>query len=81
MSIFQCDQCGCAENTALSDGGYLGGRLEPEAAKGRGLEPKGHYCSFCWSGTWHGKFERKFYPLGTMETDRQGNLKAKEKKK
>ena len=22
MSLFQCDKCGCVENTATSDGGY-----------------------------------------------------------
>ena len=25
-------------------------------------------------GLWHGKFERKFYPLGSMKTNREGNL-------
>ena len=23
MSLFQCDKCGCVENTACSDGGYM----------------------------------------------------------
>ncbi len=77
MSVFQCTKCGCAENTALSDGGYFGGRLSPQEAITKGLLPSGNYCSFCWGGMWHGKFERKFYPLGTMQTDRYGNLQPK----
>jgi hypothetical protein len=76
MSIFQCSGCGCAENTALTHG-YFGPRFNPEYAKSRNLlDPNGHYCSSCWSGEWHGKFEQKFYPLKTMETDHEGNLRA-----
>jgi hypothetical protein len=73
MSIFQCTKCGCAENTALSFG-YHGGIFDPQEAKNKGLDPDGRYCSVCWDGEWHGKFPRKFYPLGTMQTDRYGNL-------
>ncbi len=76
MSIYQCSKCGCAENTALSEGAR-GPVWNPESATKRNLDPKGRYCSFCWDGAWHGRFERKFYPIGTMETNRDGNLQEK----
>jgi hypothetical protein len=76
MSIFQCDSCGCAENTALSRG-VFGPRFQPEKAADNKLDPKGRYCSSCWDGVWHGKFERRFYPMGSMVTDHEGNLKPR----
>lgn len=77
MSLYQCDKCGGRENTALSDGGYLAHLLWPEELVERGLDPEGEYCSLCYSGKWHGKFPQEFYPLGSMETNRDGNLSPK----
>ena len=82
MSIYQCDECGCAENTAL---GWYHCRdwkdVTPPEMLGKKL------CSACGPthypdgtpiekmGKWHGRFERTFYPKGTMETDERGNLR------
>ena len=43
----------------------------------KGLKPGGRYCSACWTGEWHGKLERIFYPPGSMTTDHEGNLKPR----
>ncbi len=43
MSLYQCDKCGCVENTAL--GSYWG------------MSDK--LCSECFTGVWHGKFKKK----------------------
>lgn len=75
MSLYQCDKCGARENTALSDGGYLARLIAPEELVEKGLDPKGKYCSECFTGTWHGRFPKTIYPLGTMETDREGSLR------
>jgi len=83
MSIFQCDECGCAENTAC--GWYwLRGSKDYVAPKyfGKAL------CSECGPthfldgsqtglGKWHGKFKKTFYPMGSMETGPDGNLREK----
>ena len=59
MSLFQCDKCGCVENTATSDGGYhikylLDGTTPPDVIESYkevlGLKPKeefGKYCCVC----------------------------------
>lgn len=85
MSIFQCDDCGCAENTAL---GWYHCRNSPDLTPKEKLGKK--LCSACGPtqypngepiedmGKWHGKFERTYYPKGSMETDRYGNLKKKD---
>lgn len=73
MSIFQCDGCGCAENTALTTGRW-GPHFSPDKAVAKGLSPAGRYCSQCWDGKWHGKFPQNFYPKGTMRTNAVGNL-------
>jgi hypothetical protein len=85
MSLFQCQRCGCKENTALACQG-CDGYAETffdwtgfEDRKGKKL------CSVCAPtkykdglptgfGKWHGAFERKFFPLGSMRTDKEGNL-------
>jgi hypothetical protein len=88
MSIYQCEECGCAENTAL--GWYWAkdwkNMVDPKY-EGRAL------CSACgpthfidgtkvprMQGKWHGQFERTFYPKGSMETDEFGNLVEKRSK-
>lgn len=84
MSLYQCEKCGCIENTALGhyhcrnmkdmwDEEYLGKALcsacGPPKFKS-GEKNKG-------VGKWHGEFERKYYPLGTMYTDANGNIAKK----
>lgn len=106
MSLFQCEKCGCCENTALTNASYRmldalvsdDELLKESYRKVLGLESGvklGNYCSACtplWfddrgncgtgpnpspepgEGLWHGKFERVYYPLGSVYTDKQGNL-------
>jgi hypothetical protein len=85
MSLFQCGNCGCCENTALASQG-CDGYAEKffdwtgiEDRKGKKL------CSVCAPtayangvptdyGKWHGVFPRTFLPLGQFRTARNGNL-------
>jgi len=82
MSIYQCDNCGCAENTSL--GAYHSRnseRLTPAGFLGKKL------CSACapttfangkandrFNGLWHGRFKRVFLPKGEFFTNNQGNI-------
>lgn len=87
MSLYQCEHCGCCENTALG--------MQPKTPvewfrwddRFEGIaERKGkHLCSACGPrhykdgtpteyGKWHGEFERVFLPLGAFRTNREGNL-------
>ena len=81
MSLFQCGHCGCQENTAFANSftakWYDWTGIEDR--KGKKL------CSVCSPtkyldgtatkyGKWHGEFKRVYFPMGTMRTDRQGNL-------
>lgn len=86
MSLFQCENCGVRENTALSNQGCQRSRMYDWGGK-EGLKGK-LLCSMCGPvkfrdggktgfGEWHGAFEKKFYALGTMKTDDQGNLVPK----
>ncbi len=82
MSIYQCDECGCAENTAL---GWYHCRTMTDMVDPKYFGKK--LCSVCGPthfldgtpidkmGKWHGKFERTFYPKGTKETGPDGNLR------
>jgi hypothetical protein len=82
VSIYQCEECGCAENTAL--GWYWYNEHKDPKYNKRKL------CSACGPefysdgsstekcGKWHGRFKRKFYPIGSMVTDGHGNLITKE---
>ena len=85
MSLFQCENCGCVENTALSCRGFSGyserffdWSYSPEL-KGKLL------CSACGPskyvtgedteyGKWHNQFKRMFLPLGKLKTNSEGNL-------
>ena len=85
MSLFQCQHCGCCENTALASQG-CNGYAEAffdwaglEECKGKKL------CSVCAPtkysegeptefGVWHGRFPRVFLPLGMFRTAQNGNL-------
>ena len=89
MSLFQCEVCGCCDNTALAAQGFKGFMdrcfdwSEHPERKGKKL------CSACGPakyrdgkptefGAWHGEFKRVFLPLGMFETNRDGNLAHKE---
>lgn len=87
MSLFQCQNCGCKENTALADQGCDG--YAEEFFDWAGLEDrKGKkLCSACAPpkysdgspsglGKWHGEFDRVFLPMGAYRTGRDGNLEA-----
>ena len=85
MSLFQCQQCGCCDNTALAGQGCDGYAVKffdwtgIEDRKGKKL------CSECAPpkfahglptryGAWHGRFNRVFLPMGKFRTARNGNL-------
>ena len=89
MSLFQCEVCGCGENTALSMQGCDGYAATFfdwsgfEGHKGKKL------CSACAPtnykdgkpsglGVWHGQFPRRYLPMGMFKTAQNGNLEHKE---
>jgi hypothetical protein len=84
MSLFQCEECGCCENTALSAQGF---RVLSDCFDWTGIEHKKGklLCSACGPtkysdgteteyGKWHDEFERVFLPMGMFKTNRVGNL-------
>ena len=85
MSIFQCEHCGCAENTALTLCWLKG---ERNCFDWTGMEDRRdkHLCSACSpakfsdgttndeGGAWHDRFDRIFLPKGEFHTNREGNL-------
>ncbi|TCD20943.1 hypothetical protein E0D81_09020 [Lelliottia amnigena] len=89
MSLFQCENCGCCENTALSSQGF-NGFFEKLYDWSYAPERKGmKLCSACGPvkysdgdeteyGDWHGKFDRTYLPKGMFFTNRVGNLEHKE---
>jgi hypothetical protein len=72
MSLFQCEACGCRENTATCN--YWLHDNDDSACRGKKL------CSACDPdiGKWHGQFARVFLPLGMFETNCVGDLAHKE---
>lgn len=84
MSLFQCEVCGCRENTALACQGFYWMTDLFDWSYAPDREGK-KLCSACgpthyksgkpseW-GSWHGKFERVFLPLGMFKTGRRGGL-------
>lgn len=83
MSLFQCEHCGCCENTALSWQGFRW----PADFDWSGLEDRRgkRLCSACGpsksvegsdmeTGKWHGEFPRVYLPMGMFRTARNGNL-------
>lgn len=85
MSLFQCEVCGCCENTALAFQGCDGYSATFfdwtgfEDRKGKKL------CSVCAPtkysdgtptkfGKWHGEFTQTFLPMGMFRTAKNGNL-------
>jgi len=84
MSLFQCENCGCVENTALVSQGI---RDVTEWFDWEGIEERRGIllCSACAPtlladktqsgfGVWHGRFERKYLPMGMFRTAKNGNL-------
>lgn len=85
--MFQCENCGCKENTALSDQRFVWHEEYDwtgiEDRKGKAL------CSACgpakfksgepteYGGKWHGVFERVYLPMGQYKTNAVGNLELK----
>lgn len=85
MSLFQCEKCGCVENTALSSQGF-NGFFEKLYDWSYAPERKGmKLCSACGPvkysdgedteyGGWHNVFPRVYLPVGKFKTNREGNL-------
>jgi hypothetical protein len=84
MSLYQCEHCGCCENTAL---GHYWGADCPNSFDWRGIEDRcgKKLCSACGPkqysdgiptdlGEWHRKFDRAFLPMGMFKTNARGNL-------
>lgn len=85
MSLFQCENCGCAENTALSSQGFVYGSEDFFCWKDKENLKGKHLCSACGPthykngepseyGKWHNEFERVFLPKGKFKTNNVGNL-------
>lgn len=88
MSLFQCENCGCCENTALSYQGHKEYSKIRASFDWSGKEDlKGMMlCSACGpvkfadgadndkSGSWHDRFTRVFLPMGKFKTNSVGNL-------
>ncbi len=81
MSLFQCENCGCVENTACCQ--YHAKDIEqltPKQYLGKEL------CCVCGPthypsgepiedmGEWHNRFKRVFLPKGEWKTNSVGNL-------
>lgn len=84
MSLYQCEHCGCCENTALA--------MQPKTPSDwfdwAGIEDRRgmDLCSACMptkyrdgshtiaKAGWHGQFERVFLPKGMFKTNARGNL-------
>lgn len=82
MSIFQCGVCGSIDNSALT-WWYLKYKMDlwhRSELNGKAL------CSACTPrvfksgdptgmGKWHDKFERRFFKIGSLYTDPEGNVR------
>lgn len=84
MSLFQCEVCGCVENTAMA---FQGIKIMEDNFDFSGIEDrKGKLlCSACAPdkfddgtssglGKWHNAFKRRFLPKGMFKTNKAGNL-------
>lgn len=81
MSLFQCDECGCVDNSACG-GTYHTKNTDLWAEEDRGKE----LCVVCspkkfvdgsenkGAGIWHNHFDRAFLEKGKWKTNREGNL-------
>lgn len=85
MSLFQCEVCGCCENTALACQGVKG--YAETFFDWTGIEDrKGKLLCSAHAptrykdgkptkyGKWHGRFPRVFLPMGMFRTANNGNL-------
>lgn len=90
MGIYQCENCGCAENTALGGSSRKTERIAKlfdwtgiESLRGKLL------CSVCSPktyrdgkptkyGEWHNVFERTFLPMDSCFLNSNGDLEHKE---
>ena len=84
MSLYQCEKCGCIENTAI---GFFHCRNTDWFSEYQKGTKKGmKLCSVCGPiktsdgnvtkyGKWHGRFRRRFFPKGTLYTDQEGNIR------
>lgn len=89
MSLFQCEICGCIENTALSLQGV--GTVMSDSFDWTGVEERkgkmlcsehiqkkfkdGNTSGF---GVWHGQFEQRYLPLGKFVRSSDGSLQHKD---
>ena len=81
MSLFQCENCGCIENTACC---HYHCRSMPNMTPPEYLNKE--LCCVCGpthypsgepiegAGVWHNRFPRRFLPMGEWVTDPVGNL-------
>lgn len=77
MSLFQCYECGCRENTATCN---FWSNM-PAECQWRGVETKPWMlCSACDPeiGQWHDQFPRLYLPKGMFVTNQRGNLVHRE---
>jgi len=85
MSLFQCQVCGCCENTALAFQGCDGyaerffdwnGFEDRRGKKLCSADAPTHYVDGTPTnlGEWHGEFPRRYLPMGMFKTGRNGNL-------
>jgi hypothetical protein len=83
VSLYQCEYCGCCENTALG----MQPKTPSEWFDWTGIEDRRgmHLCSACMPqrysdgtekrfGGWHGEFDRVFLPKNMFRTNARGNL-------
>jgi len=88
MALFQCENCGCRENTAYANQGF---KDWPEDYDWSDIPNREGLmlCSECGPshykgggltgyGIWHGKFEQVFLPMGMFKTNAAGNLEHRE---
>lgn len=84
MSLYQCEHCGCCENTACGAVQYL---YASRFFDFTGIEDRKDklLCSACGPthyrdgapteyGKWHDRFPRRFLPMGMFKTNTRGNL-------
>lgn len=86
MSLFQCEVCGCCENTALASQGFKMSFMRKLFDWSYAPEREGKLlCSVCGPvkyrdgkdtkyGKWHDEFPRNFLPMGQFKTNDRGNL-------
>lgn len=86
MSLFQCEHCGCCENTACAAQGFKPSFMRKLFDWSYAPEREGKYlCSACGPthyrngekteyGVWHDEFKRRFLPMGEFKTNDRGNL-------